>query len=182
VITRRVRTCRNLNALCALHIRIGKRKPRRHDEVTQKFPETSGPLDLFSFLEQFPVLSRSPHPFHSFTTLPCYMLHHRFLARGLCFQVLGCLNPSYHDICCSGVWEPNMDIIDIVTCYRCINVRFIRMLPTHRRLGLPDSLFMFSDQNFVCISHSSHACYMWFPSLPLAIDHHHDNIWEEYML
>jgi len=40
----------------------------------------------------------------------------------------------------------------------------ILILSSQLLLGLPSGFFSFSDQNFKCISHFSHACYMLHPS------------------
>jgi hypothetical protein len=57
-----------------------------------------------------------------------------------------------------------------LSCAKCIqfapthpvSLRSILILSYNLRLGLPSGLFpfRFSDQNFLCISHLSHACYM----------------------
>jgi hypothetical protein len=52
----------------------------------------------------------------------------------------------------------------------------ISLRSSHLRLGLPTGFFLqFSDQNFMLISHLSHACYMLRPSPP-GFDHP-NNIW-----
>jgi hypothetical protein len=45
-------------------------------------------------------------------------------------------------------------------------LRFILILSSHLRLGVPSGYFGFSDLNFVLISHISRVCYMLRPSYP----------------
>jgi len=51
------------------------------------------------------------------------------------------------------------------------------LLFSHLRFGYPGGIFPsgLTDQNFVCMSHCSHACYMCRPSHPPWFDH--PNIW-----
>jgi len=60
---------------------------------------------------------------------------------------------------------------------QCLLLRSIPILSSHLRLDLPSSLpFRFSDQNFLCMYHLFHACYITRPSHPSWFDHP-NNIW-----
>jgi hypothetical protein len=60
-----------------------------------------------------------------------------------------------------------------------ISLTSILILSSYLRLGPPNGLilFMFSDNNFVWISHLSHACYMPRLSRPLWFDHLNSILW-----
>jgi hypothetical protein len=54
-----------------------------------------------------------------------------------------------------------------------IPLQFFKMHFNVKPLPIPRP---FSDQNFVCISHLSHECYMIHPLHPICVDYH-NNVW-----